>query len=795
MPIFIHLACCYAKMTTAKWSESFLSSWRKSVWAREMTSPTRITAEWTVRAQLTITRPDDKYRNATHTIRTNESIGSGTTTTTERFFHEENPIRVVYKWCSDSDKTDTIVEPTNSLQSTLGNNRNRGRSETKHETYRSVGEVQPSDSGFSTATTANTSQSSFNPKCRSTCNIVLSACTDIIPEPNELTENLTTTYYTIIPSIEEQPQVNSIWIFSICQRIDLTTFNFQSHSLDPDVPKVNVLSVKDAFSQTSDVESPTKPNSSFDTLFHENFNSRAYGNNQRRMTESLLPLPKSSNEEGYAQTVSIWISLFSLSLLSSIEFHIFLAFKQPSTTFRKSHSPQRSNNIASPGSIQSPPSSNNDKSLPKKQPRTVHIDVYCTGSDAEESSSESSQRDDSSTSSDHSSQSQSLSPQRPIFNDNESNSTPQTVFDSDEMKLHHTRVANKSELPRRIAAQTQRQATTQPTPGNLREYLLAQSDSKDEVNESKQILFDKHIGELPTTQPKHGRFAGARQRFSQFRRDQSDDGISSNYPNSSHSTIRDLTCSSVSSNLAASNSIITEDTESCKEPESDFAGHEQPSTIDVNVARGDSFEYERVSDQLRKRQMENRWKSHTRETDIVTEMPAPVTALYDESDPIYEFDRLVRSMEAPKYIRKAMTPSREATAHYEQIASRGISIDMHKWPYNANDFHQKPRRTLFGPAQGTVAQSSVFQRQIAGYTREHLVRAQKFGSVIEAIRKPGHHVGPAKNPDCQCEHCRRWFADRENYRSRASSLGNISFNRSQFWLTRHNWHSSWKNQF
>lgn len=174
-----------------------------------MTSPTRITAEWTVRAQLTITRPDDKYRNATHTIRTNESIGSGTTTTTDRFFHEENPIRVVYKWCSDSDKTDTIVEPTNSLHSTFGNNRNRGRSETKHETFRSVGEVQPSDSGFSTATTANTSQSSFNPKCRSTCNIVLSACTDIIPEPNELTENLTTTYYTIIPSIEEQPQVNA----------------------------------------------------------------------------------------------------------------------------------------------------------------------------------------------------------------------------------------------------------------------------------------------------------------------------------------------------------------------------------------------------------------------------------------------------------------------------------------------------------------------------------------------------------------------------------------------------------
>lgn len=457
--------------------------------------------------------------------------------------------------------------------------------------------------------------------------------------------------------------------------------------------------------------------------------------------------------------------------------------QQPST-IRKSHSPQQSSNLASPGSVQSPPSSTIDKSLPKKPPRTVHIDVYCTGSDAEESSSGSSQRDDSSTSSDDSSQSQSLSPKQHIFNDNESNSTPQTVFDSDEMKLHHTRVANKFELPRRVAAQTPRQPTTVPAPGNLREYLLAQSDSKDEVSESKQILFDKHIGDQQPVQSKQGRFANARQRFNHFRREQSDDCISSNYPNSSHSTIRDFTCSSVSSNLAASNSVITEDTEAWQEPEIEFTTLEQPPTV-VNVARADSFEYENKTDQFRKRQMENRWRSQPQERDDVVKTSAPTAPNYDESDPIYEFDQLVKSMEAPKYVRKAMTPSRETAAHYEQLVNRGVSMDMHKWPYNASDLHQKDRRTVFGPPQSVVRQSSMLQDQIAGYTREHLMRAQKFGTVIEAIRKPGHHVGPAKNPDCQCEHCRRWFAERENYRSRASSLGNVSFNRSTFWLTRH----------
>lgn len=382
-----------------------------------------------------------------------------------------------------------------------------------------------------------------------------------------------------------------------------------------------------------------------------------------------------------------------------------------------------------------------------------------------------------------------MSPKQHILNDNESNSTPQTVFDSDEIKLHHTRVANKFELPRRVAAQTQRQVVTVPTPGNLREYLLAQSDSKDEVSESKQILFDKHIGgDQPLDQPKQGRFTNARQRFNHFRREQSDDCISSNYPNSSHSTIRDLTCSSVSSHLAASNSVITEDTESWKEPEIDLAILEKrPAT--AKVVHTDSFEYENRSERSNKRQMEDRWKSHTQEVDDAPAPPAAPT--YDQSDPIYEFDELVKSMETPKYVRKAMTPSRESTAHYQQIVNRGVSMDMHKWPYNANDFqqNQKPRRSLFGgPPQSIARQTSMFQTQVPGYTREHLMRAQKFGTVIEAIRKPGHHVGPAKNPDCQCEHCRRWFAERENYRSRASSLGNVPLNRSTFWLTRRDAH-------
>lgn len=68
----------------------------------------------------------------------------------------------------------------------------------------------------------------------------------------------------------------------------------------------------------------------------------------------------------------------------------------------------------------------------KKPPRTVHIDVYCTGSDGEgDTSSDSSMYDN--------------------RIEDESVSTPQTVFESQEMRLQHTRVRpSRSDLPRRL---------------------------------------------------------------------------------------------------------------------------------------------------------------------------------------------------------------------------------------------------------------------------------------------------------------------------------------------------------
>lgn len=58
-----------------------------------------------------------------------------------------------------------------------------------------------------------------------------------------------------------------------------------------------------------------------------------------------------------------------------------------------------------------------------------------------------------------------------------------------------------------------------------------------------------------------------------------------------------------------------------------------------------------------------------------------------------------------------------------------------------------------------------------GEKTDHIVKASRFGAVINAFRKPGHHIGPSKNPTCLCEHCRRYFE--EGARGRSSSLSEL----------------------
>lgn len=170
-----------------------------------MTSPPKITAEWVVRAQLTICRPDDKSKKAIHANQqadTKYSIEnqSSSPITADSHFQGENPIKVVYKWCSNDTNQSDSTSIVGSVLSTPNISTNGTSSIKESASFRSTG-VTSSDSGIGTTTTS-ASKSCINQKCRTTCNIILTACTNIIPEPNEMAENIASAFYTVFPENE-----------------------------------------------------------------------------------------------------------------------------------------------------------------------------------------------------------------------------------------------------------------------------------------------------------------------------------------------------------------------------------------------------------------------------------------------------------------------------------------------------------------------------------------------------------------------------------------------------------------
>jgi hypothetical protein len=70
---------------------------------------------------------------------------------------------------------------------------------------------------------------------------------------------------------------------------------------------------------------------------------------------------------------------------------------------------------------------------------------------------------------------------------------------------------------------------------------------------------------------------------------------------------------------------------------------------------------------------------------------------------------------------------------------------------------------------------------IPGKRTDQLSKAEKFGTIIGTFRKPGHHVGPSKNPECTCEHCRNYYED-SGYRTRTRSVGDVPLG-----SVRYNW--------
>ncbi|XP_012528168.1 putative GPI-anchored protein pfl2 isoform X2 [Monomorium pharaonis] len=383
----------------------------------------------------------------------------------------------------------------------------------------------------------------------------------------------------------------------------------------------------------------------------------------------------------------------------------------------------------------------------KRKSRTVHIDVYCTGSD--DASTDTISEDE--------------------------RSTPMTVFENEDVKVTHTQATDN--LPRGFQDANaflkrnieQRCASFRNTP--IRMPSLASSKGYD-----------------------------------------SDEVLSSLYPSrfSSYSGIRDLDSvpwSTVSSSTALSPCDYESTTmTSSKDTFSDI---ESLINNKSGLTPCDSFEYANITDRdrirrmdilakagnernrtwrspqierrhlLQNRKMREYFKRHeinlsSGESDEDSDESGAVGWSFvsgDEKSRFVKRDSMIRRTDKGQleesYTTDLGSEHRNAQEEHSQFAIR-------------KDYVPKVLRDRIGPfgsKSPSPLPSTIPSRVTSPFTTpygertDHIVKASKFGAVINAFRKPGHHIGPSKNPTCSCEHCRRYFENQA--RERSSSLSEL----------------------
>lgn len=269
------------------------------------------------------------------------------------------------------------------------------------------------------------------------------------------------------------------------------------------------------------------------------------------------------------------------------------------------------------------------------------------------------------------------------------------------------------------------------------------NSEREELNESKQMLFKKYLGDQRQIQ----KFNELKSMLN-FRRQASDDAISSNYPNSSHSTIRDFTSSSLASvaNNSPSTIVLDDDGDDWRDPPFNFDN--------------DDKRFDRV------REFQRLWRRPDEQIgrDLLTQQKLMESFLFVNDD-ISDYQK---SNEMGNI--SDSSPSTVISLSHK----RSESIPMKK----------SPRRTTIPDRNSPSAQISPISSHRSGnFSKDHYELATKFGTVIKTMRKPGHHIGPVRNPTCLCETCKRWILERDQVqnRERAYSFGETPITRSNFW--------------
>lgn len=423
--------------------------------------------------------------------------------------------------------------------------------------------------------------------------------------------------------------------------------------------------------------------------------------------------------------------------------------RSPSTSVRTSGS-------VPPDSEKSDSSTREDSS--KRKSRTVHIDVYCTGSDDDLS----------------------------MDTSDDECSTPLTVFENEDVKITHTQATNN--LPRGFQDEN---------------AFLKRTD------ERRCASFRNAPIRMPSLASSKGY--------------DSDEVLSSLYPSrfSSYSGIRDLDSapwSAASSSTAVSYEYDSATMTSSKDTFSDI---ESLTNSKSGLTPCDSFEYANSADRDRIRRMDlggkadkdksKTWRSPQIERRQLLrnkkmkeylekhEMAWSSAEESDESGVVgWSFvsgdDRSRLARKDPAACRTGRTGRKgqvEESNVTDLDAAAVVAVDR-------NARQERPPAPVATHAADHIPYSNVLRDRIGpfspskspsplpstipsrvtspfttpyGERTDHIIKASMFGAVISAFRKPGHHIGPAKNPSCLCEHCRRFFE--EEARGRSASLSEL----------------------
>ena len=328
-----------------------------------------------------------------------------------------------------------------------------------------------------------------------------------------------------------------------------------------------------------------------------------------------------------------------------------------------------------------------------RRARTMHIDVYCTGSEEDDEEEE----DDDSGSSTPTS-----------FSSN--TTTPQTVFDSGDFRVSHTKMG-RNVLP-------------------------------------------GYYGHSSSRQAKSFKYSPPRRDDVLLRGYQSDSTTSSLYPSRSSFEsmdipLRDASWSTITSSVAPYKEDASSSWKDTNDSWVDIA--------DISLDKCDSFDYADSLDKARIAEKEKDW------------CPGGKNWRSPEAERRQLLQKQRFNEFLAKHLPKKWSGSSSSTSDcWSQELNCKVSL-----PFSGSAPSVSDTASLSGEFISFVSPVNPPPPPKFSSKPVDVVKLTKrFGPMVGSLKKPGTHSGPSKNPDCQCDHCRSFY-DEAGFRDRAYSAGDV----------------------